>query len=100
MYDKWNQNAIAQQPQSKKDSESADEPALHAPKKKTDNRLKSDIDIIEQYFKEIRLTPLLSREEEIYYAKKAQNGDEKARHRMIESNLRLVVKIAKRYQRS
>jgi len=40
---------------------------------------------------------LLSAEEEIYYGRLAITGDEKARRRMIESNLRLVVKIARRY---
>jgi RNA polymerase nonessential primary-like sigma factor len=49
------------------------------------------------YLKEIGFSPLLSAEEEVYYARKAQRGDDKSRKRMIESNLRLVVKIARRY---
>lgn len=49
------------------------------------------------YMKEIGYKPLLSAEEEIDLARKLQAGDEKARHLMIESNLRLVVKMAKRY---
>lgn len=49
------------------------------------------------YLKEIGFSPLLSAEEEIYYGRLVQKGDEKARRRMIESNLRLVVKIARRY---
>lgn len=52
------------------------------------------------YLKEIGLSPLLSREEEIYYGRLAKKGDGNARRRMIESNLRLVVKIARRYLRS
>jgi RNA polymerase nonessential primary-like sigma factor len=49
------------------------------------------------YLKEIGFSPLLSAEEEVYYARKAQRGDDESRKRMIESNLRLVVKIARRY---
>ncbi len=51
----------------------------------------------QQYLSEIGVSPLLTAEEEKYYARRAQEGDESARHRMIESNLRLVVKIARRY---
>ena len=49
------------------------------------------------YLKEIGFSPLLSAEEEVFYARKAQRGDDESRKRMIESNLRLVVKIARRY---
>jgi len=49
------------------------------------------------YLSEIGYSPLLSAEEEVYYARLAQRGDRKARQRMIESNLRLVVKIARHY---
>lgn len=49
------------------------------------------------YLNEIGVSPLLSADEEKYYSRRAQNGDESARQRMIESNLRLVVKIARRY---
>lgn len=49
------------------------------------------------YLSEIGYSPLLSAEEEVYYARLAQRGDHKARQRMIESNLRLVVKIARHY---
>jgi RNA polymerase nonessential primary-like sigma factor len=52
------------------------------------------------YLREIGLSPLLSKEEEIHYGRLARRGDEAARKRMIESNLRLVVKIARRYIRS
>lgn len=52
------------------------------------------------YLREIRNAPLLSKEEEIHYARLALKGDKAARHRMITSNLRLVVKIAKRYLQS
>ncbi len=49
------------------------------------------------YLSEIGFSPLLSAEEEVYYARKALKGDDAARKRMIESNLRLVVKISRRY---
>ena len=50
-----------------------------------------------QYLDEIGISPLLSADEEKYYARRALKGDEAARQRMIESNLRLVVKISRRY---
>jgi RNA polymerase nonessential primary-like sigma factor len=49
------------------------------------------------YLSEIGFSPLLTAEEEVHYARLAQRGDESGRRRMIESNLRLVVKIARRY---
>jgi RNA polymerase nonessential primary-like sigma factor len=49
------------------------------------------------YLNEIGASPLLSADEEVYFSRPAQKGDEAARKRMIESNLRLVVKIARRY---
>jgi len=49
------------------------------------------------YLKEIGFSPLLTAQEEVYFARRSQRGDEAARKRMIESNLRLVVKIARRY---
>lgn len=49
------------------------------------------------YLREIGFSPLLTAEEEVYYARRSQKGDGQARRRMIESNLRLVVKIARRY---
>jgi RNA polymerase nonessential primary-like sigma factor len=49
------------------------------------------------YLSEIGFSPLLTAEEEVYFSRRALRGDESARKRMIESNLRLVVKIARRY---
>ncbi|MCK5324393.1 MAG: RNA polymerase sigma factor RpoS [Woeseiaceae bacterium] len=49
------------------------------------------------YLSEIGISPLLTADEEKQFARQVQNGDEAARHRMIESNLRLVVKISRRY---
>jgi RNA polymerase nonessential primary-like sigma factor len=55
------------------------------------------LDPTRQYLDEIGISPLLSADEEKYFARLAQSGDEPARQRMIESNLRLVVKISRRY---
>ena len=55
------------------------------------------LDPTRRYLDEIGVSPLLTADEEKMYARRAQRGDESARQRMIESNLRLVVKIARRY---
>jgi len=57
----------------------------------------STLDATQIYLNEIGYSPLLSAEEEVYYARRAQRGCAASRRRMIESNLRLVVKIARRY---
>lgn len=54
-------------------------------------------DPIRMYLKEIGKIPLLSTEEEIELAKRMEKGDEEARKKLAEANLRLVVSIAKRY---
>ncbi len=62
------------------------------------NRLtEGDLDATRLYLNEIGFSPLLTAEEEVYFSRRALRGDESARKRMIESNLRLVVKIARRY---
>lgn len=55
------------------------------------------LDATQLYLGEIGFSPLLTAEEETYYARRALTGDFAARRRMIESNLRLVVKISRRY---
>jgi len=57
----------------------------------------AECDPTQIYLKDIGLSPLLSPEEEIHYAKLTRKGDVSARNHMIECNLRLVVKIARRY---
>ena len=54
-------------------------------------------DPVRMYLKEIGKVPLLSAEEEIELAKKMELGDQDAKKRLAEANLRLVVSIAKRY---
>ena len=57
-----------------------------------------DANILTMYLKDINRIPLLSKEEELSLAKRVVAGDEFARKRMIESNLRFVVNVAKKYQ--
>lgn len=54
--------------------------------------------ILDIYLKEIDDAPLLSREEEIVLAQRAEQGDQEARNELISANLRLVVSIAKKYR--
>ena len=54
-------------------------------------------DPVRMYLKEIGKIPLLSAEEELLLAKRMSDGDEEAKERLAEANLRLVVSIAKRY---
>ncbi|MBS1242979.1 MAG: rpoS [Nitrospirae bacterium] len=56
-----------------------------------------DLEAIKLYLKEIRTYPLLTREEEQELGERIEHGDEAARTKMIESNLRLVVAVGKRY---
>ncbi|WP_232568781.1 RNA polymerase sigma factor RpoS [Photobacterium iliopiscarium] len=59
-----------------------------------------ETDVIQLYLHDISMKPLLSKTEEILYSRKALTGDLSAKNIMIESNLRLVVNIAKRYRGS
>lgn len=62
-----------------------------------EDNYQKNLDATQLYLNEIGFSPLLSAEEEVFFARKALRGDEAARKRMIESNLRLVVKISRRY---
>ena len=55
------------------------------------------LDATQLYLNEIGFSPLLTAKEEVYFGRLALKGDLPSRQRMIESNLRLVVKIARRY---
>ena len=61
-------------------------------------RIDSDLpDAVQMYLKEIGRTPLLNTKEERELARRIEEGDESARQKLIQANLRLVVSIAKRY---
>ena len=62
-----------------------------------DKGFNKSLDATQLYLNEIGYSPLLTPEEEVYFARLARKGEEAGRKRMIESNLRLVVKIARRY---
>jgi len=68
-----------------------------ADRRKTVTRRSTDADPTRLYLKEIEVSPLLTAEEEVHYSRLALKGDITARDKMIECNLRLVVKIARRY---
>jgi len=55
-------------------------------------------DALQLFLQEVRKYPLLTADEEVDLAKRIERGDFEAKHRMINSNLRLVVSIARRYQ--
>ncbi len=74
------------------DATHADENTYH-----TDAASPGGPDAIKYYLKDIRKTPLLTFEQEQELARKVALGDEGARERMIEANLRLVIAIGKRY---
>lgn len=88
------------------EADKAPKPKKKASTKRGDERIgvdsardaaEGEMDATRLYLNEIGFSPLLTAEEEVYFARKAQKGEEAARKRMIESNLRLVVKIARRY---
>ena len=76
-------------------TDSREEEAL--PKSKELGANAADVDPTQLYLNEIGFTSLLTAEEEFHYGKLAREGDVAARNRMIESNLRLVVKITRKY---
>ena len=59
--------------------------------------VEQSLDATQLYLNEIGYSPLLTADEEKYFSRLARKGDESGRKRMIESNLRLVVKISRRY---
>lgn len=64
----------------------------------TESSSYDDENIISLYLKEINRIPLLTREEENHYARLAAQGDKAAKEKLVNSNLRFVVNVAKKYQ--
>ena len=79
------------------DDATAEEEAFEKALGREDRQSTQSLDATQIYLNEIGLSPLLTPEEEVYYGRLARKGDALGRSRMIESNLRLVVKIARRY---
>jgi RNA polymerase nonessential primary-like sigma factor len=79
------------------DEETPKSSAVSASERIIDDKYNKTLDATQIYLNEIGFSPLLSAEEEVFFARKALKGEEAARKRMIESNLRLVVKISRRY---
>ncbi|MGM0913420.1 MAG: RNA polymerase sigma factor RpoS [Pseudomonadota bacterium] len=77
--------------------EAEDETAFEKALNREDRYSHQSLDATQIYLNEIGFSPLLTPEEEVFYGRLAQKGDPLGRSRMIESNLRLVVKIARRY---
>jgi len=65
-------------------------------KRKTVNHKEENI--LAMYLKEINRIPLLTREEEIKYARESADGNRAAQQKLVQANLRFVVNVAKRYQ--
>ncbi len=64
----------------------------------THSRSQDDENVLSMYLKEINKIPLLTREEEDHYARKAAAGDKAAKDVLVSANLRFVVNVAKKYQ--
>jgi RNA polymerase primary sigma factor len=67
---------------------------------KHDGEDAQELSVLQTYFNQIKAFPLLSFEEALELSKRIQQGDEDARRRLIEANLRLVIKIARTYAAS
>ncbi|WP_447553780.1 RNA polymerase sigma factor RpoS [Vreelandella sp. EE22] len=79
------------------DTVTEEEDAFEKALGREDRQPTQSLDATQIYLNEIGFSPLLTPEEEVYYGRLARKGDPLGRSRMIESNLRLVVKIARRY---
>jgi RNA polymerase nonessential primary-like sigma factor len=86
--------AISPEPRVVRERSEEDE---HFDRAKAARKAEKSLDATQLYLNEIGYSPLLSVEEERHYARLARKGDDEGRRRMIESNLRLVVKISRRY---
>jgi len=64
----------------------------------TQSRSSDDENVLSMYLKEINKIPLLTREEEDHFARRAAAGDKSAKDKLVSANLRFVVNVAKKYQ--
>ena len=87
----------AEAPAPSVDEAESEEESFNRAKANTRRREEKSLDATQLYLNEIGYSPLLTADEEKHYARLARSGDEAGRKRMIESNLRLVVKISRRY---
>ena len=79
------------------ETDEVEEPEEQIKASKLRDASRKEMDATRLYLKEIEFSELLTADEEKFYTRKAQAGCEKSRAKMIECNLRLVVKIARRY---
>jgi len=93
--EKSSKQAISSQTNTDTKSKKVDGTPLSTVKKARVPR--KELDAIQLYLKEIEFSPLLTPEEEVKYGRLAREGDEVGRQKMIVCNLRLVVKISRRY---
>lgn len=89
------QNSIVDDAEAETETEEEPEEQITASKLRDASR--KEMDATRLYLKEIEFSELLTADEEKFYTRKAQAGCVKSRKKMIECNLRLVVKIARRY---
>lgn len=110
IYEQLGQMGIDVVPEGQEDEalESASDEVIGVDEVSEDNEEESEVDLsipegvgiddpVRMYLKEIGRVPLLTAEEEIQLAMRMEAGDEEAKRRLAEANLRLVVSIAKRY---
>src|SRR5262245_43268014 len=90
-------NKKRKQPPPKKTRSQIKETITNPPIQSIDESTPFSHDATQLYLKEIGFSPLLTAKEEVYYGRLVKKGDSFARKKMIESNLRLVVKIARHY---
>ena len=87
---------VKRKPADKATDESADD-SFDRAKARNAGKIEKSLDATQLYLNEIGYSPLLTADEEKHYARLARSGNDEGRKRMIESNLRLVVKISRRY---
>ncbi|MFC0266622.1 RNA polymerase sigma factor RpoS [Kushneria aurantia] len=87
------ENELSLEDSDKESGDDAFEKALN----REERQYHQSLDATQIYLNEIGFSPLLTPEEEVHFGRLARKGDPAGRQRMIESNLRLVVKIARRY---